>query len=447
MNTLFSALTATAEETTTTFTPFVLWGSVIIFLIAYAFIATEKINRVAVVSAGAAAMILIGATGADEAFYSHATGIDWNVIFLLLGMMIIVGVIHKTGLFEYLAIKAIRLAKGNPRRAFIYILLLVAVASALLDNVTTILLAVPMTFLVAKYLKVNPIPLILGEVFISNIGGAATLIGDPPNIIIASKADLSFNAFLIHMTPIAALVMVVVIPLLVFMFRKDLVNKPEDRVEIMKLDPASFITDKVLLIKSLSVLGIVILAFVLHSVLHLEPSIIAMMGAGLVVLLSNLKPEQFAKDVEWGTLVFFAGLFIMVGALVNVGALKLVADRIGEFVGGDAALAAGVVVVVSSVVSGIVDNIPYVASMTPVIAQLNQQIPGIDNDGLWWALALGADFGGNLTIVGASANVVAIGLAAAAGHKISFLKFLKYGVPVTLVSTAMALPYVLIRYF
>ena len=447
MNTLFSALTATAEETTTTFTPFVLWGSVIIFLIAYAFIATEKINRVAVVSAGAAAMILIGATGADEAFYSHATGIDWNVIFLLLGMMIIVGVIHKTGLFEYLAIKAIRLAKGNPRRAFIYILLLVAFASALLDNVTTILLAVPMTFLVAKYLKVNPVPLILGEVFISNIGGAATLIGDPPNIIIASKADLSFNAFLIHMTPIVLLVMVVIVPLLVFLFRKELVNKPEDRVAIMQLDPTSFITDKVLLIKSLSVLGVVILAFVLHSVLHLEPAIIAMMGAGLVVLLSNLKPEQFAKDVEWGTLVFFAGLFVMVGALVNVGALKLVADRIGEFVGGDAALAAGVVVIVSSVVSGIVDNIPYVASMTPVIAQLNQQIPGIDNDGLWWALALGADFGGNLTIVGASANVVAIGLAAAAGHKISFLKFLKYGVPVTLVSTALALPYVLIRYF
>lgn len=447
MNTLFRALTATAEETTKTFTPFVLWGSVIIFLIAYAFIATEKINRVAVVAGGAAAMLLLGATGADEAFYSHETGIDWNVIFLLLGMMIIVGVIHKTGLFEYLAIKAIRLAKGNPRRSFIYILLLVAVASALLDNVTTILLAVPMTFLVAKYLKVNPIPLILGEVFISNIGGAATLIGDPPNIIIASKADLSFNAFLIHMTPIAALVMVVVIPLLVFMFRKELVNKPEDRVAIMQLDPASFITDKVLMIKSLSVLGVVILAFVLHSVLNLEPSIIAMMGAGLVVLLSNLKPEQFAKDVEWGTLVFFAGLFIMVGALVNVGALKLVADRIGEFVGDDAALAAGVVVVVSSVVSGIVDNIPYVASMTPVIAQLNQQIPGIDNDGLWWALALGADFGGNLTIVGASANVVAIGLAAAAGHKISFMKFLKYGFPITLVSTAMALPYVLIRYF
>lgn len=444
---LSAAVAETSGQTTTQTTPLLIWGSVIVFLVAYGFIATEKLNRVAVVSAGAAAMILLGATGADEAFYSHATGIDWNVIFLLLGMMIIVGVIHKTGLFEFLAVKAIQLAKGNPRSAFVYILLLVAFASALLDNVTTILLAVPMTFLVAKYLKVNPVPFILGEVFISNIGGAATLIGDPPNIIIASKANLDFNAFLIHMTPIALIVLAVIIPLLVLMFKKSLVNSPEDRKSVMSLDAASYISDKGLLVKSLSVLTIVIIAFVLHSVLHLEPSIVAMMGAGLLVLISKLKPEQFAKDVEWGTLVFFAGLFIMVGALVNVGALKIVADYIGEAVGGNAPLAAGVVVVVSALVSGIVDNIPYVASMTPVISQLNAQIPSITNDGLWWALALGADFGGNMTIVGASANVVAIGLAHAAGYKITFWQFAKYGVPVTVVSTLLALPYVLIRYF
>ena len=445
--TLSAVTTESASDTATQTTPILIWGSVIVFLVAYGFIATEKLNRVAVVSAGAAAMILLGATSADAAFYSHATGIDWNVIFLLLGMMIIVGVIHKTGLFEFLAVKAIQLAKGNPRSAFVYILLLVAFASALLDNVTTILLAVPMTFLVAKYLKVNPVPFILGEVFISNIGGAATLIGDPPNIIIASKANLDFNAFLIHMTPIALIVLAVIVPLLVLMFKKSLINSPEDRKSVMSLDAASFISDKGLLIKSLSVLTIVIVAFVLHSVLHLEPSIVAMLGAGLLVLISKLKPEQFAKDVEWGTLVFFAGLFIMVGALVNVGALKIVADYIGEAVGGNAPLAAGVVVVVSALVSGIVDNIPYVASMTPVISQLNEQITSITNDGLWWALALGADFGGNMTIVGASANVVAIGLAHAAGYKISFWQFAKYGVPVTIISTLIALPYVLIRYF
>jgi Na+/H+ antiporter NhaD/arsenite permease-like protein len=422
-------------------------AAVSVFLIAYFFIATEKINRVAVVCAGAAVMVVIGATNADAAFYSHETGIDWNVIFLLLGMMIIVGVIHKTGLFEYLAIKAIQLAKGRPRQAFVYLLMLVAFCSALLDNVTTIMLAVPMTIMVAKYLKVHPVPFILAEVFISNIGGAATLIGDPPNIIIASKADLDFNSFLIHMAPMVLVVLAVIIPMLVLMFNKDLKNNAEDRKAVMTLNANSFIKDKALLVKSLVVLTLVIVAFVLHSVLHLEPSVIAMIGAGVLVLISNLKPEQFAKDVEWGTLVFFAALFIMVGALVNVGALKVVADSIGAFVGDDGALAAGALVVVSALASGIVDNIPYVTSMAPVVQQLNDSISTITNDGLWWALAFGADFGGNMTIVGASANVVAVGLAYASGYKITFWQFAKYGIPVTLVSTAMALPYVLIRYF
>ena len=422
-------------------------AAVTVFLVAYFFIATEKINRVAVVCAGAAVMIIIGATDADAAFYSHETGIDWNVIFLLLGMMIIVGVIHKTGLFEYLAIKAIQLAKGRPRQAFVYLLILVAFCSALLDNVTTIMLAVPMTIMVAKYLKVHPVPFILAEVFISNIGGAATLIGDPPNIIIASKANLDFNEFLIHMAPMVMVVLAVIIPMLVLMFNKELKNNPEDRKTVMDLHPGSFIKDKPLLIKSLVVLTLVIVAFVLHTVLHLEPSVIAMIGAGFLVMISNLKPDQFARDVEWGTLVFFAALFIMVGALVNVGALKIVADSIGAFVGNDGALAAGAIVVVSALASGIVDNIPYVTSMAPVVQQLNGSISTITNDGLWWALAFGADFGGNMTIVGASANVVAVGLAYASGYKITFWQFAKYGIPVTVVSTAMALPYVLIRYF
>jgi len=422
-------------------------AAVSVFLVAYVFIATEKINRVAVVCAGAAVMIIIGATNADAAFYSHETGIDWSVIFLLLGMMIIVGVIHKTGLFEYLAIRAIQLAKGRPRQAFVYLLLLVAFCSALLDNVTTIMLAVPMTIMVAKYLKVHPVPFILAEVFISNISGAATLIGDPPNIIIASKAGLDFNSFLIHMAPMVLVVLAVIIPMLVLMFNKELKNKAKDRKAVMKLDASSFIQDKALLIKSLAVLTLVIVAFVLHSVLHLEPSVIAMIGAGALVLISNLKPEQFARDVEWGTLVFFAALFIMVGALVNVGALKIVADAIGSFVGDDGALAAGAIVLVSALASGIVDNIPYVTSMAPVVQQLNDSISTITNDGLWWALAFGADFGGNMTIVGASANVVAVGLAYASGYKITFWQFAKYGIPVTVVSTAMVLPYVLIRYF
>jgi Na+/H+ antiporter NhaD/arsenite permease-like protein len=422
-------------------------AATVVFIVAYALIASEKFNRVAVVSAGAAAMVLLGATDASSAFYSHETGIDWNVIFLLLGMMIIVSVIHKTGLFEFLAVKAIHWAKGNPRTTFVYILVLVAFASAILDNVTTILLAVPMTFLIADKLRVNPVPFILGEVFVSNIGGAATLIGDPPNIIIASKAGLDFNEFLIHMAPLAAAALAVVIPMLLFFFRNQLVNTPTDRSAVLKLNPATFITDRTLLVKSVGVLTIVVVGFVLHSVLHLEPSLIAMMGAGLLVLISGLKPADFAMDVEWGTLVFFAGLFIMVGALVNVGALETLSESLAEFVGDDSRLAAGALVLVSAVVSGVVDNIPYVASMIPVVQHLVEVLPPSGNDGLWWALAFGADFGGNLTIIGASANVVAIGLAQARGTHISFWQFFRYGLPVTVVSVGMALPYVLTRYF
>ena len=420
--------------------------AIAIFIIAYILIATEKFNRVAIVSAGAAAMVLIGATNAETAFFSEETGIDWNVIFLLLGMMIIVSVIHKTGLFEYLAVRSIQLVGGRPKLAFVAIMLLVAVASALLDNVTTILLAVPMIFLVSKYLDVKPLPFILGAVFVSNIGGAATLIGDPPNIIIGSKAGLSFNDFLIHMGPLSALVLLVVLPLLVFMFRKDLTNGPEDRAKVSSLVPSSYISDRTLLIKSVAVLGVVIAAFVLHSVVHIEPALVAMMGAGLLVLISNLKPKDFAMDVEWGTLTFFAGLFIMVGALVHVGAMGAFADFLAGVVGTDAGIAGIVILWVSALLSGVVDNIPYVASMVPVVAQLKEVLHPMD-DSMWWALAAGADFGGNLTIVGASANVVAIGLAAAKGYKISFAKFAAYGVPVTLVSVAVATPYLLFFHF
>ncbi|MEY4398164.1 MAG: hypothetical protein RLZ53_740 [Actinomycetota bacterium] len=420
--------------------------AVAIFILAYALIASEKVNRVAVVAAGASAMVLIGAADAHSAFFSEETGIDWNVIFLLLGMMIIVSVIHKTGLFEYLAVRSIQAVGGKPKLAFVAIMALVAIASALLDNVTTILLAVPMIFLVSKYLDVPPLSFILGAVFISNIGGAATLIGDPPNIIIGSKAGLSFNEFLIHMGPMSALVFVVVVPMMVFMFRKDLVNGPEDRAKVATLVPASYISDRSLLIKSVSVLAIVIAAFVSHSVTHLEPSLVAMMGAGLLVLISGLKPKDFAMDVEWGTLTFFAGLFIMVGSLVHVGAMGAFADFLGGIVGTDAGFAGRVILWVSAILSGIVDNIPYVASMAPVVEQLKEAIHPID-DSLWWALAAGADFGGNLTIVGASANVVAVGLAAAKGLKISFGKFASYGIPVTLVSVLIADIYLQLVHF
>ena len=418
-----------------------------VFLIAYIFIASERFNRVAVALIGAAAMIVIGATDADAIFYSHDTGIDWNVIFLLLGMMIIVGVIHKTGFFEYLAVKAIKRAKGEPKRALVSLIILTAVASAILDNVTTILLAIPMTLIVCKQLNVSPVPFILSQVFASNIGGAATLVGDPPNIIIASRANLSFNDFLIHMAPWVIVVMVVITPMLVFMFRKQLVNTAADRAKISKLDESSYIKDRVLLKKSLFVLSAVMVAFVLHTALHLEPSIVALLGAGVLVAISRLKPKDYAMDVEWNTLIFFAGLFIMVGALVNTGALGKFAQYLKDQVGDQASLAAMVLLIVSALLSGIVDNIPYVASMSPVVTELSAGISGQYGDVLWWALAFGADFGGNATIIGASANVVAVGLAHKAGIKISFWQFAKYGIPVTFVSVAMVVPYILIRYF
>ena len=421
--------------------------AIIVFIVAYVFIASEKISRIAIVLAGAAAMVIIGATDADKAFYSHETGIDWNVIFLLLGMMIIVGIIHKTGLFEFLAISAIKKSSGSPKVALVYLMILTAIASAILDNVTTILLAIPMTLIVTKHLKVSPIPFILAEVFVSNIGGAATLVGDPPNIIIASKADLSFNAFLVHMAPMVILVLLVVIPMIVFLFRKELVNAPADRDAVMKLQAHDFLKDVILLKKSLGVLTLVMIAFVLHSFLHLEPSIVALFGAGVLVAISGLKPRDYVQDVEWSTLIFFSGLFIMVGGLVGSGALAELSSFLKDLFAGNTQLAALSILSISAVLSGIIDNIPYVTAMSPVISDLSVGLVGRQEHVLWWSLAFGADFGGNATIIGASANVVAIGLAAKAGIHISFWKFAKYGVLVTAVSIAMIYPYIYFFYF
>ena len=420
--------------------------AVSVFLIAYIAIASEKISRIAVALTGAGAMFVIGATDFEKAFYDHSTGVDWNVIFLLLGMMIIVSIIHKTGIFDYLAIKSIQLSKGNPKTSMAYLAILTAFASALLDNVTTILLAVPMTLIVCKYLKVSPIPFILVQVFASNIGGAATLIGDPPNIIIASKADLSFIWFLEHMAPVAFLTLFLLIPVWLYMFRKELKNDESARTAIAQLDATARITDKALTLKSLSVLALVLLAFSFHTVLHVEPAVIALFGAGILVTISGLKPKDYVADIEWATLIFFIGLFIMVGALVNVGALGNFADYLKEIFGDNIPLAAFSILGISAVVSGIVDNIPYVASMTPVVGELVAGAAERSQHALWVALAFGADFGGNATIIGASANLVAIGLAKKNGIHISFWQFAKYGSVTTLISILIVVPYLQIFY-
>ena len=411
------------------------------FLLAYIAIASEKVSRIAVALTGAGAMFVIGATDFEKAFYDHNTGVDWNVIFLLLGMMIIVSIIHKTGIFEFLAIKAIQISKGNPRTSLVYLTLLTAFASALLDNVTTILLAIPMTFIVCKLLQVSPVPFILVQVFASNIGGASTLIGDPPNIIIASKANLSFIWFLEHMAPIALVALLLMIPIWLFMFRKELINDPEVREAIAGLDAKSRITDRTLTIKSLLVLSGVLIAFSFHTLLHVEPAVIALFGAGILVAISGLKPKDYVADIEWATLVFFIGLFIMVGALVNVGALGNFADFLKGLFGENIPLATFSILGISAVISGVVDNIPYVASMTPVVGDLVVGIASGSQQALWIALAFGADFGGNATIIGASANLVAIGLAKKNGIHIRFWQFAKYGLVTTFITVLTIVPY------
>jgi Na+/H+ antiporter NhaD/arsenite permease-like protein len=426
---------------------FLAWAAIAVFTVAYVLIATEKIHRVAAALGGAVLMLLIGATDAEHAFFDEHTGIDWNVIFLLMGMMLIVAVLKRTGGFEYVAIWAAKRAKGRPFRVMVILVLVTAVASAALDNVTTVLLIAPVTFLVCDRLGVPVIPFLIAEALASNIGGAATLVGDPPNIIIASRAGLSYNDFLVHMAPIVVLLMAVFVVLSRVLFRKAFVYQPDKAAKIMELDEKTAIKDGRLLIVSGAVLVVVTAAFVLHSVLHLEPAVVAMVGGLLLLALSRLDAEAVAKDVEWPTLVFFAGLFIMVGALVNTGVIGQISQAATDAVGGKLWPATLVLLWGSAFLSAIVDNIPYVATMSPIVSDLVAGFPEGEGNVLWWALALGADLGGNATAVGASANVVILGMAERAGKRISFWEFTKYGLIVTVITVALCVPYLWLRYF
>ena len=422
--------------------------AITVFVIAYALIASDRINKTVVALVGAGIVVALGVLGSDDVFFSRETGIDWDVIFLLFGMMVIVSVLRQTGVFEYIAIWAAKRANGSPLRIMILLTLITAVASALLDNVTTVLLVAPVTLLVCDRLTISPVPFLMAEVFASNIGGAATLVGDPPNIIIASRAGLTFNDFLIHMTPIVLVVLAVFVAMLPRLFRGSFDVDAERVADVMSLNEREAIRDPRLLIKCGVVLVLVFAAFILHSVLHIEPSIVALLGGGTLVLISRLQRPDYLSSVEWETLLFFAGLFTMVGALVKTGVIDDLAHSAVEATGGNALLTAMLILGVSAPVSGIIDNIPYVATMTPIVSELTASMPGhIDPDALWWALALGADFGGNLTAVGASANVVMIGIARGAGHPISFWEFTRKGVLVTAVSIALSAVYLWLRYF
>ncbi|MEC3975815.1 ArsB/NhaD family transporter [Amycolatopsis sp. H20-H5] len=423
-------------------------AAIAVFVVAYLFIATEKIPKMVAALAGAGIVLALGVVGSEDAFYSHDTGIDWDVIFLLLGMMIIVGVLRKTGVFEYVAIWAAKRAKGSPLRVMILLVLITAVASALLDNVTTILLIAPVTLLVCDRLDINPVPFLIAEVLASNIGGAATLIGDPPNIIIGSRAGLTFNDFLVNLAPIVAIEIVVLVVILPRLFRGSFTVDPDRVADVMALNEREAIQNPRLLLKSGLVLLAVFVAFVAHSVIHIEPSVVALLGAGVLVLISKAQPKHYLASVEWETLLFFAGLFVMIGALVKTGVIGELAKLAADATGGNALLAVMLILGVSALLSGVIDNIPYVATMSPLVLALTNDIPDpTHSEALWWSLALGADFGGNMTAVGASANVVMLGIAARAGSRISFWEFTKKGAVVTVVTILVAAPYLWLRYF
>ncbi|SEN38379.1 ArsB/NhaD family transporter [Lihuaxuella thermophila] len=424
--------------------------AVIIFLVTYAVIVTEKINRAVIALAGAALMVLLGILDVEEVFKHY---IEWNTIVLLIGMMIIVGITNKTGVFQYIAVKSAKAAKGNPIRILIFLALLTAVTSAFLDNVTTVLLLVPITFSITKILGVNPVPYLISQVIASNIGGTATLIGDPPNIMIgAANEHLTFNQFILNLSPVIAVILAVTLFLFYLMFRRQLNVTPQNIHELMELNEKEYIHNPALMKKSLVVLFITILGFVLHSALHVEASVIAMAGATLLMLI-GLKEEEIEESfqsIEWVSIFFFAGLFTLVGGLQKTGIIERLARQVLDVTGGDISLAAVLILWVSGVASAFIDNIPFVATMIPLIKDMAEGLGLATNspqiNTLWWSLSLGACLGGNGTIIGASANVVVASLAAREGKGFSYMDFLKIGAPLTLVSLIISNIYIYLRY-
>ena len=414
--------------------------AIIIFAGALATIASEKVDRTKVALVGAVLIVLTQTIDQEHAIEA----IDFETIGLLAGMMLIVRVTEPTGIYTFLAIRAGQFARGRPLAVVMSLAFSTAVLSAFLDNLTTVLLMVPITFLLADALDIDPIPLVLIEIIASNIGGTATLIGDPPNILIAGATDLTFGDFFVNLAPIAAVAFVVVTAMLYLVFRRRLQIAPEARQRVMELDARRSIEDVAELKRTLPVLVGTILAFFVHGALGIEPATVALAGATVMLLLTRQSVEEALRGIEWPTLFFFVGLFVMVGALEETGAIKEVADAIAAVTNGDRTAELLGITWVSAIGSGIIDNIPFTATMIPVVEQLQSGNEG--DDAYWWALSLGACFGGNLTLIAAAANVAAAGMAERAGRPIGFLTFLKVGVPATLVSMLLATGYIALRY-
>nr|WP_320115649.1 ArsB/NhaD family transporter [uncultured Desulfuromonas sp.] len=435
------------------------WFATGIFIVAYALIISEKIHKTKVALFGAAITLIGKILDQHEAFHDIDLGVDWNVIFLLISMMVMINIMTKTGVFQYVAIKCAKVAKGEPFRIMTLFAVITALGSAFLDNVTTVLLLAPVTLLIAEQLELNPIPYLITEALASNIGGTATLIGDPPNIMIASKAGLNFMDFIVHLTPAIIIIFLFWMLAWKIVFGKSLTVKEELKRRIMTMDEREQIRDAALLKKSLLILGLTILGFMLHGFFHYEPATVALMGAATLFVLSEEEPAEILAEVEWPTIFFFIGLFIIIGGIVKVG---LVEDLSRAMIAvthpkpDDMTVLAMVMLWFSAVSSAIVDNIPFVATMNPILIDLANQVFGSAPttvaqartiDPVWWALALGACLGGNGSPIGASANVIVIGLSEKAGHRISFGQFLKYGVPTMLLTIFLSMIYLYLRYY
>ncbi|MDD2422091.1 MAG: ArsB/NhaD family transporter [Heliobacteriaceae bacterium] len=415
--------------------------AVAIFLVTYAVIISEKIHRMVIAMFGAALMLVLGVLNQEAAVLA----IDFNTLGLLIGMMLIVSITRRTGVFEYLAVKAAKAVGGKPAGIMVMLCVITAIASALLDNVTTVLLIVPVTFSITRELDLNPVPFLIAEVLSSNIGGTATLIGDPPNIMIGSAVGLTFNDFLFNLAPVAVVIQAVILVILYFLFRGQFAVSPAAQKKILALNENEQIKDFLLLKQSLSILALTVAGFVLHGWLGLESATIALTGAMLLLIITKEEPEDVLLHVEWPTIFFFIGLFIVVGGLENVGVITWIAEKSLAVTGGNPGATVGLVLWLSAIASAFVDNIPFVATMIPLLKTMGQMTT-LPMDTLWWSLALGACLGGNGTIIGASANVIVAGLAEKSGYPLSFRGFMKIGFPLMLLSVLLAHGYIWLRY-
>lgn len=421
-----------------------------ILILAYIFIAMEKIPKVTIALLGAGITILLGLV--SQAKMTNGTlnphyfinFIDFNVIFLLVSMMIIVNITTRSGVFSYLANELMKATKGHPVLILMALGVFTAVVSAFLDNVTTVILIMPITFAIARKLDIDPIPFLLTEVFASNIGGTATLIGDPPNIIIGSAAGFSFMDFLNNLTGVVSIILFSVIACLALIFKSKLHADEEKMKEISELDNSKTITDKNLMIRSLLVLGLVILGFITHDITHIETCIAAMLGASVLLLFE--KPTDILKDVEWNTIFFFIGLFIIIGGVEASGGIKLMAEWILKVTQGSQEATSMLILWGSGLISGIIDNIPYTATMSPMLVEIQKTMGEAYTTPIWWSLSLGACLGGNLTIIGAAANVIVSENAAKEGHPIAFMRFMKYGVAVVAMSLIISTVYINLKF-